>query len=443
MAAISPAAVFLTAGGVRVLQPQRVDAELANPYRAPEQVRGSQGGLAERHFLLRRADVRMVSGRRPFPGGGAELDERHRVQPAAALNAKKPIHAAMEGAIAGCLQKDPGRPPAAHPERHDRAETGGPRWPRASDCILPVSPARPEVAAGGFRRGPGVHRFGGSHPAGFPSRASAQTPLDPLVGDGACLSSLRWRPSRRSLRCCWCATAPTTPGPAASRVPPPEHASYSGTPSISPDGRYVACAAPGADGQPLLWLRPFDETKASSMWISIEGSDGAFAPFWAPDSRAVAFFAKGLLKRVAVGQRRAAGQAGRALRDGRQRRRRPWSHNGAILFAPGQESGLSRITSGGGKPQPVLKLDPQKSEIAFLWPQFLPDRKHFIFFVQTSLPETSGIRHRHPRSAVVSLPVAVRQQRGLLAHGGRSFVQERILAIHPRSSPDGAGVQSR
>src|ERR1019366_9442626 len=49
----------------------------------------------------------MASGRRPFPGEGAELNNAILEQPPALLRAKSPIHAAMEGVIAGCLEKDP------------------------------------------------------------------------------------------------------------------------------------------------------------------------------------------------------------------------------------------------------------------------------------------------------------------------------------------------
>ena len=45
----------------------------------------------------------------------------------------------------------------------------------------------------------------------------------------------------------------------------------------------------------------------------------------------------------------------------------------------------------GGKPQPVLKLDSSKSERSYLWPQFLPDDKHFVFFVRTDLVDTTGV----------------------------------------------------
>jgi Tol biopolymer transport system component len=49
------------------------------------------------------------------------------------------------------------------------------------------------------------------------------------------------------------------------------------------------------------------------------------------------------------------------------------------------------VAASGGKPQPVLKLDESKSERADLWPQFLPDGKHFVFYQQTDLAETSGV----------------------------------------------------
>ena len=45
----------------------------------------------------------------------------------------------------------------------------------------------------------------------------------------------------------------------------------------------------------------------------------------------------------------------------------------------------------GGKPQQVLALNESKSERADLWPQFLPDGKHFVFYQQTDLAETSGV----------------------------------------------------
>jgi hypothetical protein len=39
----------------------------------------------------------------------------------------------------------------------------------------------------------------------------------------------------------------------------------------------------------------------------------------------------------------------------------------------------------------VLKLDESKAERADLWPQFLPDGEHFVFYQHTDLAETSGL----------------------------------------------------
>ena len=68
-----------------------------------------------------------------------------------------------------------------------------------------------------------------------------------------------------------------------------------------------------------------------------------------------------------------------------------WTRNGVILFAPSLADGLYRVPENGGKPQVVLKLDSSKFERSYLWPQFLPDDKHFIFFVQTDLTNTTGV----------------------------------------------------
>jgi len=67
---------------------------------------------------------------------------------------------------------------------------------------------------------------------------------------------------------------------------PPEHTSYPGTPSVSPDGRFLTFSAMGPEGQRMLWLRPLDALHANV----IPGTEGGFAPFWSPDSNFIAFF---------------------------------------------------------------------------------------------------------------------------------------------------------
>jgi Tol biopolymer transport system component len=68
-----------------------------------------------------------------------------------------------------------------------------------------------------------------------------------------------------------------------------------------------------------------------------------------------------------------------------------WNRDGVIVFAPSLSDGFYRVAASGGKPQQLLKLDESKSERADLWPQFLPDGKHFVFYQQTDMAETSGV----------------------------------------------------
>ena len=63
--------------------------------------------------------------------------------------------------------------------------------------------------------------------------------------------------------------------------------------ALSSDGRQIAFVAAG-DGGPKLWVRRFDQAAAAAL----PGTDGAAYPFWAPDGRAIGFFADGKVKRV-------------------------------------------------------------------------------------------------------------------------------------------------
>jgi Tol biopolymer transport system component len=175
------------------------------------------------------------------------------------------------------------------------------------------------------------------------------------------------------------------PAPAVLKfaVMQPENTSYPGMPSVSPDGRSLTFSAIGPEGKRMLWLRPLDALHATV----IEGSEGASAPFWSPDSQAVAFFAGGHLKKVKISGGRPENicEAEPAPGGG------AWNQDGTILFSPSLSDGFYRVSANGGKPHQVLKLDDSKGERADLWPQFLPGAKHFVFYQQTDLAETSGV----------------------------------------------------
>src|ERR1700674_4294224 len=106
--------------------------------------------------------------------------------------------------------------------------------------------------------------------------------------------------------------------------------------AVSPDGRYLVFGARRGSATPSLWLRPLDSLAARPL----PGTEGANFPFWSPDSKSIAFFADGKLKRVeAAGGAPLvlcdAGEAGSASAGG------TWSRDGIILF--GGTDGLRRV----------------------------------------------------------------------------------------------------
>ena len=64
---------------------------------------------------------------------------------------------------------------------------------------------------------------------------------------------------------------------------------------ISPDGSNLVMVVTTASGQ-RLFVRPLAATAARAL----DGTEGAVGPFWSPDSRSIAFFSGGQLRRVRV-----------------------------------------------------------------------------------------------------------------------------------------------
>ena len=148
--------------------------------------------------------------------------------------------------------------------------------------------------------------------------------------------------------------------------------------ALSPDGRYIVFVTSG-DGTQRLWLRALDKTDA----LPLAGTDGADFPFWSPDSRSIGFFASGKLFRIDI-----AGGPPQALANAAVSRGGAWNAHGTILFASGINVPLSRIAASGGDPTAATRLDPPR-QLGHRFPQFLPDGRHFLFWVNGSR-EASG-----------------------------------------------------
>jgi Tol biopolymer transport system component/predicted Ser/Thr protein kinase len=168
--------------------------------------------------------------------------------------------------------------------------------------------------------------------------------------------------------------------------------------AVSPNGRNIAFVAGARPGY-QLWLR----SVASVAATPIPGTEGATFPFWSPDSRFIAFFAGGKLKKVQM-----AGGPPTELCDAPGGRGGTWSRDNVILFAPAfGGAGLQRVSSNGGTPTAVT-ADPAGSE-GYRWPHFLPDGRHYLYTVITgsccpaSKPATIRIGSLDQDEATVTL----------------------------------------
>jgi len=151
--------------------------------------------------------------------------------------------------------------------------------------------------------------------------------------------------------------------------------------AVSPDGKYLVFSATSR-GKRFLWLRSMNDLTANIL----NGTENAVFPFWSPDSRYLAFFSNGKMRRMEL-----AGGSPVTICDAPNARGGSWNKAGEILFAPNPSGVLYTVPSGGGIPTAVTVLDSSLNELEHIWPQFLPDGEHFIYLGRTVRDDESWI----------------------------------------------------
>jgi serine/threonine protein kinase/Tol biopolymer transport system component len=150
--------------------------------------------------------------------------------------------------------------------------------------------------------------------------------------------------------------------------------------AISPDGRALAFVATDSLGRSMLWLRNLDKLEARAL----QGTDRATFPFWSPDGRFLGFSADGHLKRVDV-----TDGTIETLSDGASRVAGTWSPRGVILYG-GANRFVTVGATGGGMVTTLSLAPPPGAVSGIVWPQFLPDGHHFLYFVQSLRDDSRG-----------------------------------------------------
>ena len=154
--------------------------------------------------------------------------------------------------------------------------------------------------------------------------------------------------------------------------------------AISPDGHRLAYVTNEMMGPSKLWLRSMDSGDAEE----IPGSEDATLPFWSPDSRSVAFFTEHSLKKFTIGGGSIETLCQVDIDDPKGG---SWNQHGDILFSPRAGAGLYRIAARGGDPTAVTDLDNSRSEVRDLFPQFLPDGRHFFYIRRAFTGNSAGV----------------------------------------------------
>ena len=351
---LKPGNIFVTSQGIKLLDfglakqsgpLKETDATLTQAitgegqivgtlqYMSPEQLQGKEADARSDLFSFGCVFYEMLTGRRPFDGPNtatviaAILDKDP---------APLPVPPALERVVKTCLAKDPGQ----------RFQT-----PVETKRALAWAIAQPAAVSGGTRWWVAV--------------AAA---LVIGVAGGWALFHLR---------------QPHVLAPALHfDIDPPPHGRFtlgagSGGLAISPDGATVAYVAT-ADGNGGLWVRPLDGTSARLL----PGTEGAYSPFWSPDSKSIGFFAEGKLQRVDL-----AGGMPATICNAGLGRGGTWTNDGRILFAT-FGSPLLQVPASGGTVSRLTKF--AVGDAAHYWPQALPGG-NVLFLAQSILPDQTGV----------------------------------------------------
>jgi len=204
--------------------------------------------------------------------------------------------------------------------------------------------------------------------------------------------------------------------------------------AISPNGRMVAFTA--WDGSKRnLYVRALDSAKAQSL----AATEAAESPFWSPDSRSIAFFARGKLKRVDV-----AGGPAQTVCDAPATRGGSWSEHGVILFSD-RLSTIARVSDQGGEPAVVKTQTAGQNTTRARWPYFLPGGRAFlhtrvnpartdetgIYWTELDSGKTRRLLSDHSNAAYAE---------NRAGNGFLLFVREGVLLAQPLDAKSG-GLQ--
>ena len=224
---------------------------------------------------------------------------------------------------------------------------------------------------------------------------------------------------------------PAVPNPTLRfQIPLQDKMSSMAWPRLSPDGTMIAFQARNEAGKSTIWVRRLDAFEAQEL----PGTEGAARHWWSPDSRFIAYFSGGQLRKVPP-----SGGAAQLIHEGSSGADGTWGSGGTILFDGRAVDPIQRIGVTGGTPVQATQPDASKGEVGHSWPFFLPDGKHFLFLAMASSPDKKAMIKLGTLGDTASTPLVPSNSRVEYADGHLVYVLDGTL-VAQRFDPDRLAV---
>ena len=361
-------------------------------YMSPEQASGHALTFHSDQFSLGAILYEMAAGKRAFSRGTAAETLaaiiRDEPEPLQSLSPQVPV--ALRWVVERCLAKDPEE-----------------RYASTRDLARDLAHLRDHVS-----------EASGEAAAASTARPRRSRWLVPALAAGlivaaalAALAILKRRPEPAAQ-------------PARFVVPIPPGTIYAPSEisrgvSISPDGTRLGIEA-FSKGRQRLYVRPLDSEEATEL----EGSLDATGHFWSPDSRFIAFFAEGKLKKIP-----ATGGPPVELCNADFALVGTWNREGTILFSNFNPPGIFRVSDAGGEAVRVVAPNPSRQVTNPIWPQFLPDGRRFLYLASSASMTNLNIASLDSKESQVVTPLHSRVE--YLAPGYLIYARESALFAQP------------
>ena len=188
--------------------------------------------------------------------------------------------------------------------------------------------------------------------------------------------------------------------------------------AISPNGRHLVYVASARENTSALWLRPVDKLIPTLL----PNTEDASNPFWSPDGNSIGFFSQDKLKTISIsgGPARVICEGGTDFRSG------TWGPRGEILFSLSNNV-IFRVPDTGGQPTAATAIDRTKGEAVHRWPHFLPDGRHFLYFIRSSASDWRGLFGGSLDDLKFKKPIATISHSAIYADGYVLYLEDSNL----------------